>query len=121
MGQTMRATLDRARDAPDTAIEEPRMIPRSIDRYASLFTERTELRMQENRSTSITVVDGTVMGNSQNAESGVSARVWRSGAWGFASSPELGSEAVGTVIQAATENALFLDTPRQGLAVPEVS
>ena len=94
------------------------MIPRSIDRYASLFTERTELRMQENRSTAIEVVDGTVMGNSQNTESGVSARVWRSGAWGFASSPELGSEAVGTVIHAATENALFLDTRLRRSAPP---
>lgn len=86
------------------------MIPRSLDQHASLFTEQTELRMQENRTTAVTIVDGTVMGNSQNAESGVSARVWRKGAWGFASSPELGPEAVGSVIRAATENAVFLDT-----------
>jgi TldD protein len=94
------------------------MIPRAIDHYASLFTEQTELRMQENRSTAITIVDGTVMGNSQNAESGVSARVWRRGAWGFASSPELGPEAVRAVIRSATENAVFLDTRLQRSAAP---
>jgi TldD protein len=94
------------------------MIPRSIDQYATLFTEQTELRMQENRTTSISVVDGTVMGNSQNAQSGVSARVWRAGAWGFSSSPELGPDAVRSVIRAATENARFLDTRLRRGAAP---
>jgi len=86
------------------------MIPRTLGGYASLFTEHTELRMQENRSVGITVVDGTVMDNARTVESGVSARVWRSGAWGFASAPGSGREAVDSVVRAATENARFLDS-----------
>ncbi|RKZ04461.1 TldD/PmbA family protein [Candidatus Fermentibacteria bacterium] len=81
-----------------------------LRKYANLFSGYTELRLQENRTSRISVVDGTVMGNSSSSESGVSARSYKGGSWGFASSPETDSEAIEHVIEAATENAVFLDS-----------
>ncbi len=80
-----------------------------ITGYSKLFTGYTELRVQENRSTNITIVDGTLMGNSRSTESGVSARCWRNGSWGMASSPELDSRSIGHVIRTAAFNAAFLN------------
>lgn len=77
--------------------------------YKHLFKGYTELRIQENRSISISLVDGTVMRNSRNSESGVSARCWMNGSWGFASSPEVTGESMKQVITASTRNASFLD------------
>jgi len=77
--------------------------------YKDLFRGYTELRVQENRSTSVSIVDGTLMGNSRNSESGVSARCWKMGSWGFASSSELNSDAIKHVISAASFNADFLN------------
>lgn len=86
------------------------MIPREIEEYRSLFSEYTELRFQENRSVNITLVDGAVMGNGRSEASGVSARVYRDGSWGFASHPDLGRESVRSVVRAATDSARFMDT-----------
>ncbi len=66
--------------------------------------------MQENRSISIAVVDGTVMGNSRRTEGGISSRVFKNGAWGFASSPDISSDSISRVIRTATENAAFMDS-----------
>lgn len=81
-----------------------------LEGYKDLFKGYTELRVQENRSTSISLVDGTLMGNSRNSESGVSARCWKTGSWGFASSSEFTSDAVKHVISAASFNAEFLNS-----------
>ncbi len=77
--------------------------------YRNLFKGYTELRAQENRNTSISLVDGTIMGNSRTSESGVSARSWMNGSWGFASSPEITGESVKQVIAASSRNAAFLN------------
>lgn len=77
--------------------------------YRDLFKGYTELRAQENRNTSISLVDGTVMGNSRTSESGVSARCWMNGSWGFASSPEVTTDSVKHVVKASTVNASFLN------------
>jgi len=77
--------------------------------YRNLFTGYTELRVQENRNISISLVDGTVMGNSRTSESGVSARSFRRGSWGFASSPEFSDDALRHVIGLSARNAEFLD------------
>lgn len=79
-----------------------------ITGYSRLFSGYTELRVQENRSTNITIVDGTLMGNSRSTESGVSARCWSKGSWGMASSPELDSRSISHVITTAAGNAAFL-------------
>jgi len=77
--------------------------------YASLFSAYTELRVQENRNVSVVFVKGNNTTNARSAISGVSARVYKGGSWGFSSSPELTPEAIKSVVKAATDNAAFLD------------
>lgn len=84
------------------------MIPKELSRYAGMFSDYTELRVQENRSVGITVVNGDVMGNSSSSSSGVSARTCMDGVWGFASSPEFHHESIREIIASATRNARFL-------------
>ena len=76
--------------------------------YAGKFSEYTELRIQENRSTRIVLVKGDVTTNERNATSGVSARVYSKGSWGFASNPEIDKDTIPSVIEAATSNSVFL-------------
>ena len=85
------------------------MIEKDISKYNNLFSEYTELRIQENRNCAISLVNGDVMGNNRSSESGVSARVYKKGVWGFSSNPTIADETVKTVIKAATENALYLN------------
>jgi TldD protein len=78
--------------------------------YTKLFSGYSELRAQENRVVSIVFVKGNNTVNSRSATSGISARVYKNGSWGFASNPEISEAAAKAVIQAATENAVFLDS-----------
>jgi TldD protein len=80
----------------------------AIERHARLFSEYTELRVQENRNSSIALVKGNVVANQAAAAGGVSARVHKDGVWGFASDPILSDEAIGRVVETATRNAIFL-------------
>src|SRR5690606_28110470 len=50
--------------------------------------------------------------------SGVSARVYKDGAWGFASSPETTADGVKFVITTATHNAAFLAAKERQDAPP---
>lgn len=84
------------------------MILKELGGYSNLFTEYTELRVQENRSVGIAVVNGDVMGNNRSSSSGVSARTYSNGVWGFASDPEIKDENIRKVIAFATRNAKFL-------------
>ena len=70
----------------------------------------TELRGQLNRDRRVILLSGSVVGNSRSDISGVSARVWRRGACGFSSMAEYTPEAARTVLHAATENAVFMDS-----------
>jgi len=70
----------------------------------------TELRLQENSMVFVSVVDGSVMSNSRRVEGGISARVFKNGAWGFASSPEVTDDSIAGVISGAAGNAGFMDT-----------
>jgi len=85
------------------------MLEKDISKYNNLFSEYTELRIQENRNCAISIVNGDIMGNNRSSESGVSARVYKKGVWGFSSNPTIADETVKTVIKAATENALYLN------------
>ncbi|NMB45078.1 MAG: TldD/PmbA family protein [Firmicutes bacterium] len=78
--------------------------------YAKLFTAYTELRAQENRNVRISFVKGHNALNSRASTSGISARVYSNGSWGFASNPEMTEEAIRLAIRTATDNALFLDS-----------
>lgn len=86
------------------------MILKELAGCRSLFSDYTELRVQENRSTSIVLVNGDIVSNDRSASSGVSARVYRNGVWGFASDPVISEETIRTAISASTRNARFLDS-----------
>lgn len=84
------------------------MIQRDVSGYVRLFQEHTEFRMQENLEISLALLKGNLVQNSRSSSSGVSARVYKSGSWGFASHPELSDAAAADVIKSATENARFM-------------
>ena len=76
-----------------------------------LFTAgaHTELRGQNNRNRRAVLLNGDVIGNVRSDVSGVSARVYKNGVYGFSSMAEYTAEAAETVLKAATENAAFMD------------
>ena len=82
----------------------------NLQDYAKYFSGYTELRAQENRIVQVAFVKGNNTVNSRSATSGISARVYMDGSWGFASNPEISDQAAKAVIQAATDNAIFLDS-----------
>lgn len=86
------------------------MILRDLRSYKQLLSGYTELRVQENRSINIALVKGNISSNSRSSSSGVSARVFKNGCWGFASNPDMSEESLKSVIKAATDNAGFLDS-----------
>lgn len=79
-----------------------------LNKYSNRFSSYTELRLHENRVQSIALLNGDVVANTRDTSSGVSARVFDKGAWGFSSSPDFANEAIEGTIAAATKNAAFL-------------
>ena len=69
----------------------------------------TELRGQLNRSRKVTLLSGSVVANARSDISGVSARVYKNGTYGFSSMAEYSPEAAAKVLHAAAENADFMD------------
>ena len=69
----------------------------------------TELRGQLNRSRRVSMLAGSIVSNSRTDVSGVSARVYKNGTYGFSSMAEYSDEAARTVLKAASENAAFMD------------
>lgn len=69
----------------------------------------TELRAQENRERWVSILQGNMTGNSRSEVSGVSARVYKNGVYGFSCSAEYTNEKIEAVLKAATENAIFMD------------
>ncbi len=69
----------------------------------------TELRGQYSRSRGVTLVCGNLTGNSRQDTSGISARVYKNGVFGFSSIAEYSPEAADSVLRAASDNADFLD------------
>ena len=69
----------------------------------------TELRGQNNRNRRAVLLNGDVVGNIRSDVSGVSARVYKGGVYGFSSMAEYSAPAAETVLKAATENAAFMD------------
>ena len=70
----------------------------------------TELRAQVNRNRVVGLMGGNIIKNDREDISGVSARSYKNGVYGFASMAELSDEAVKKVLKASLENANFLDT-----------
>lgn len=69
----------------------------------------TELRTQLNRSCRVTLLSGNLTANVKSETSGVCARVYRGGVYGFSSMAECSDEAAQMVLRAADENARFMD------------
>lgn len=84
------------------------MIIKNLGQYSPLLAQYTELRSQENRVMNIAYLKGNLVQNVKNSTAGISARVFRNGSWGFASSAD--PSGVKAVIEAATRNAMFLDS-----------
>ncbi|WP_252723352.1 PmbA/TldA family metallopeptidase [Treponema pedis] len=85
----------------------------NLSRHASLFSEYTELRVQENTAASATSVNGDIVNNVQTKTSGVSARAFKDGVWGFASSPVRTEQSIASSVKRATENVKFLAKKRE--------
>ena len=86
------------------------MIKDILTQNKSLFGDgvHTELRAQVNRKRGVTMLSGNLTGNSRTEVSGVSARVWKDGFYGFSSEAEISDSAAKSVLRAATENAAFM-------------
>ncbi len=94
------------------------MIYEGIERHGRLLAGHAELRIQENRTVDITLLNGEVVGNGGEAASGVSARVYEDGTWGFASAAALDDAGIAEVIARAADNARFLASREQRGALP---
>jgi len=80
----------------------------NLKRFSDEFSEYTELRAQENSNIRITMLNGSIVGNMRASQSGISARAFKNGVWGFASTPESTDAAIKQIIELAGSNARFL-------------
>jgi TldD protein len=85
------------------------MLQDLISPHKKNFTEHTELRAQVNTNKRVVLLAGNMVGNTQAVKSGVSARVYRGGTYGFASGAEYSAEGVKNILAAAAQNAVFMD------------
>jgi len=81
-----------------------------VNKYG--FSGYTELRAQQNRNRGVMMLNGSLTANNSGTSRGLSARVVKGGAYGFASGTGYGDdiEAIALVVQTATNNATFLDS-----------
>ena len=94
----------------------------NLNQYKNSFKNYTELRVQENRSFRVGLLNGNLVSNDQSIESGVSSRVFKDGSWGFASTAEINSNSIDRVIYASNDNASFLNQKtvnKCGILLPE--
>ncbi len=94
----------------------------NLNKYKNKFKNYTELRVQENRNKRINLTNGDVTGNVTTSKSGVSARVYKDGNWGFSSNPNITEESISNVVNASTENVNFMNkknNSRCGFYLPE--
>ena len=93
----------------------------NLNKFKDSFSDYTELRVQENRNNRVNLTNGDVTGNISTKTSGVSARVFKDGNWGFSSSPNLDDESINNVVNASTDNVQFMnkkDSTRCGFYLP---
>lgn len=84
------------------------MVIKDLSKYAGSLKGYTELRVQQNYNSTIVLLDGSVINNSQVTSSGINSRVRNNGSWGFASSSDVSEGSIKAVIEAANRNASFL-------------
>ncbi len=87
------------------------MIKDILSGYKSLMPDgvHTELRAQMNRNRALVLMSGNIVRNEREDISGVSARSYKNGVYGFASMAELSDEAVKKVLKASADNTEFFD------------
>ncbi len=71
-------------------------------------TAYCELKIQENRSLNLGVLDGNLMQNSVSSSGGLFARTFKNGVWGVASSPIISETMMKQTIKKAIGNSTFL-------------
>ena len=83
----------------------------------------SEMRHHELRKVRLVMIDGNLSVNSDSAEGGTSARIYRNGYWGFASKPGFASAAGEQVSNKALKNAQAMATfgQRTALTMPTSS
>jgi TldD protein len=91
-------------------VEAINVLRDQITNLKSSFKEHTELRAQVNTQRAVTLLGGNLVSNLRSEESGCSARVYKGGVYGFASGAEYSKESIQTVLKAAHENAMFMDS-----------
>ena len=69
----------------------------------------TEVRAQVINNRGVGILSGNIISNAHTTVEGVSARVYKNGVWGLASSSDYNDNAVRAVIESAGSNAEFLD------------
>jgi TldD protein len=99
-----------------------------ITKYQGQLKEHTELRAQVNTNRAVSLIGGNLVTNSRSDQSGVSARVYKNGVYGFAAGADYTDDNIKAVLKAAEENALFMDArvkkgkgPLPGVAKGSVS
>jgi len=71
--------------------------------------DHAELRAQINTERAVAILAGNMVGNVQSTQSGVCARMYKGGTYGFASAAEYSDTSVKNCLTAASENAEFMD------------
>ncbi|MBI9012689.1 MAG: TldD/PmbA family protein [Clostridiales bacterium] len=84
------------------------MIKGKLESLYGKLKPYTELRVQENRNITLALMDGNLVRNEKTTTSGVSARTFNNGYWGFASDPEVNDSTIERVLDIAEKNASFL-------------
>ena len=64
------------------------MIKDILSPHRALLSDHTELRAQKNTSRGVSMLGGNLVGNARTEKSGINARVYKNGVYGFASSAE---------------------------------
>ena len=87
------------------------MIKDILSGYKSSMPDgvHTELRAQMNKNRAVVLMSGNIIRNEREDISGVSARSYKNGVYGFASMAEISDDAVKKVLKASLDNADFLD------------
>ena len=86
------------------------MIHDFISPFKKTISGHTELRIQKNTDRMVGLVSGNITQNASSEVTGMSARVFDRGYWGFASSADCDEGKVADVIDAARRNAAFLSS-----------
>jgi TldD protein len=92
----------------NTNYQETCMKAMSLSQFLQPGMDYTELKIQENRSISMAMIDGTLIQNNVSAGGGLLSRTFKNGVWGLASSPIINPDSMKEVIRKAAANAEYL-------------